>query len=129
MNERYPVPRVKSDLDMVSQKVWGGRALSSSLSAMERMLMTDADAPVMFDALPLRDSETRSKLLVASFRSMVVSNPIIIPLFRSVADVLKNDRREREVAVDDYDSALDFEEDVSTITRQVEVRAAYRPRA
>lgn len=122
--ENFKPPVLKLDILNSNMHVWGIRPLGQHIPDMERLLMIDADAPVAFDAIPLRDSGRRSKELVDVFTRSYAANPALGPLIKRVGGALMQDRKERSTNTD----APGFEEDLQKITRVTEVKQAYRPR-
>lgn len=117
-------PVVRQAMQDANAMVWGLRPLGKHIAELERLLMIDADAPIAFDSIPLRGTQLRSKALVDVCTRSFSANPALGSMIRRVGSALKEDRMERAGMTDD----VGMQEAVDKISRQVEVKAGYRPR-
>lgn len=124
---RISPPVVKVAVDKACVEAWKGRVLSPYLRSLDVLLLLSSEASIALDALPLRETVSRSKTLVDVVSAAYKAKPSVFSaLLQTVAPGLKNDRSERTGGVPD--KGIDSE--VVNFTRivTVEPKAAWRPR-
>jgi hypothetical protein len=117
-------PVLKIAIDEASSGNWAGRPLTVHLPELEKLLMVNANAPMMFDDLPMLSAQKRSAALVGGVQKSFASNPDLRPMVLRVGAALKDDRAIRNSGED----VGGVEALVASFTRQIEVKPAYRPR-
>lgn len=122
---RARAPILKVDINAACDLLWAVRPLGTHISELETLMMTSVDAPSMFDGIPLRGSNSRSKTLVDVITKSFSSNPQLAGMLKRVAPAMREDRAAR---VSDGDQ-ISIHEAASQISRQIEVKSTYRPRA